>query len=52
MVRCAVRLRIFVARPMARGRNRLMVGPSSAVHRLDDQVLADELVIVLGVGDR
>src|SRR3954452_21827264 len=30
MVRCEVRLRIRVARPMARGRKRLSVGPSSA----------------------
>src|SRR5213075_2809420 len=29
--RCDVRLRIFVARPMARGRKRFSVGPSSAV---------------------
>src|SRR5579875_1542836 len=35
------------ARPEALDR-RTLVG----VHRLDDQVLADELVIVLGVGDR
>src|SRR3954469_2445016 len=30
MVRCEVRLRMRVARPIARGRNRLSVGPSSA----------------------
>ena len=29
-MRCEVRLRIRVARPMARGRKRLSVGPSSA----------------------
>ena len=31
MVRWLVRLRIGVARPMARGRKRFSVGPSSAV---------------------
>ena len=51
MVRCEVRLRIRVARPMARGRNRLSVGPSSAWPRSDPQLLADQLVVVLRVGD-
>ena len=46
-----VRLRIRVARPMARGRKRLSVGPSSAVIRVDAQLVADQLVVVLGVGD-
>ena len=52
IVRWLVRLRIRVARPIARGRNRLIVGPSSAWTALTYEVLADELVVVLGVGDR
>ena len=47
-----MRLRMRVARPMARGRKRLSVGPSSAVTDGDAQVVADQLVVVLGVGDR
>ncbi len=47
-----MRLRIRVARPMARGRKRLSVGPSSACTGGDPQLLADQLVVVLRVGDR
>ena len=46
-----MRLRICVARPIARGRKRFSVGPSSANDLLDPQVVAVELVVVLRVGD-
>ncbi len=45
-----VRLRMRVARPRARGRQRLSVGPSSAKHALTNSSSAAMLVVVLGVG--
>ena len=47
-----MRLRMRVARPMARGRKRLSVGPSSAVTARMRSSSPIELVVVLGVGDR
>ena len=45
-----VRLRIRVARPRARGRQRLSVVPSSAKQADDEQLLRVEPVVVEGVG--
>ena len=52
IVRWLVRLRIGVARPIARGRKRLIVGPFVGVGLTDDQIVLEQLVVALGVRHR